>query len=134
MVASMGTEKSSNKYNQPTFLRVTHSGHDLGRNIVQGVIGVLKQLNVVFKSSDAVCCCVNVTFDVACVTWVFGFGGIRNGPITLPILWDETEGRIGGEVIQGGSCTRSPPNWHRGRCVEKSVRRGWMLKLKELLC
>ena len=63
------------------------------------IVGVLKQLNVVFKSSDVVCCCVNVTFDVACVMWVFGFCGIRKGPITLCVLWDETEGRVGGEVI-----------------------------------
>ena len=83
-------QKIHYKYDQPTFPRVTHSGFDLGKDIIQSIIGVLKQFDIMFKTSDAVQCFVDVAFNVACVTWKFNFSGIRNGPITFPILWDET--------------------------------------------
>ena len=45
-------QEISYEYDQPTFSRFTHSGLNLSRNIIQGVIVVLKQFNIVFKSSD----------------------------------------------------------------------------------
>ena len=47
-------QKIGYEYDQPTFPRVTHFGLDLSKDIIQGIIGVLKQFNIVFKSSDAV--------------------------------------------------------------------------------
>ena len=53
------------KYGQPTLPRVTHSTFYLAKDIVESIIGVLKHLNVMLKTSDAVPCCVDVEFDVA---------------------------------------------------------------------
>ena len=69
-------QKIYDKYDQPTFPRVTHSRLYLAEDTIQGVVGVLKQLNVVLKTSNAVLCCVDVAF-VAIVTWEFCFDGIR---------------------------------------------------------
>ena len=49
---------------------------DLAKDTVKGVVGVLKHLNAMFRTSDVVLCCVDVNFDVAGVEWEFGFGGV----------------------------------------------------------
>ena len=68
--------KINDKYDQPAHTRVTQPVLNLAKDTVKGIVGILKHLNVRFKTSDAVLCCVDVTFDVLGVVWEFGSGGI----------------------------------------------------------
>ena len=55
-------------------MRVTRPRLDLAKDTVKGVVGLLKQFNVVFGTSDAVLCFVNMDVNVTCVTWILCLG------------------------------------------------------------
>ena len=56
--------------------RVTQPILNSAKDTVNGIVGILKHLNVMFKTSVTVLCCVDLTFDVAGVAWEFSSGGI----------------------------------------------------------
>ena len=66
-------QKINDKYDQLTFPRVTHMSFDFFEDNIKGVVGILKHFHIVFETSDAVLCSVDVAFDVGGVAWEFGF-------------------------------------------------------------
>ena len=70
-------QKISDKYDQPTLSRVTHLGFEFFKNNFKGIVWILEHIYVMFKTSDAMLCCVDVAFDVRGVAGEFSFCRVR---------------------------------------------------------
>ena len=69
-------QKINDKYDQPTFPRVTHLGLNFFEDNFEGIVWILKHIHVMFETSEAVLCSVDVAFDVGGVAREFGFCGV----------------------------------------------------------
>ena len=63
-----------NKDNQPTDARIRPSIHNLGKNVVKGIGGILEKFDIWFGTSDVVLSRVDLNFNVTRIAWQFCLG------------------------------------------------------------
>ena len=63
-----------NKDNQPTDARIRPSIHNLGKNVVKSVGGVMEKFEIWFGTSDVMLSSVDLNFNVTGVVWHFCLG------------------------------------------------------------